>query len=218
MEEGCPKGEYWVIVKAGIEVIGNRRERKEESGRRWNLWYHCNDCQTYTQYYVCLLSCCNVTWLIRCRRHSNSCYFYLPPIWWRVSFWTRSILPLLLLVLYLDLPVSQGRRSCSMDGLPLSVERPVLISTSAREKLESARKRLRLEQDTGQNGNDSDEDRIEILERAHEDENSSARWARCFKVCRQNLSDCFARIKARLSASVSASEKAVGRTRWLLSL
>jgi len=62
-----------------------------------------------------------------------------------------------------------------MDGLPLSVERPVLISTSAREKLESARKRLRLEQDTGQNGNDSDEDRIEILERAHEDENSSAR-------------------------------------------
>jgi hypothetical protein len=62
-----------------------------------------------------------------------------------------------------------------MDGLALSVERPVLISATARAKLESARKRLRLEQDTVQHGDLCDEDKFEILERAHEDENSSAR-------------------------------------------
>lgn len=62
-----------------------------------------------------------------------------------------------------------------MGGLALSVERPVLISATARAKLESARKRLRLEHDTGQDGDTGDEENIEILERAHEDENSSAR-------------------------------------------
>ena len=62
-----------------------------------------------------------------------------------------------------------------MNGLSLSVERPVLLSTAAREKVESARKRLRLDQGIGKDAEKSDEEKIDILERAHEDATSTAR-------------------------------------------
>jgi hypothetical protein len=62
-----------------------------------------------------------------------------------------------------------------MDGLALSVERPVILSADARAKLEVARKRLRLEQQTGRDDDDSEEERDEILERAHEDASNTAR-------------------------------------------
>lgn len=63
-----------------------------------------------------------------------------------------------------------------MDGLALSIERPVLLSADARAKLQVARKRLRLEQQSGPDEDDDGDEEIgEILERAHEDPSNTTR-------------------------------------------